>query len=77
MSFKPENLVARSVAGLTAEDATCFAEILARLKEVTNTNSDAELSVTLSLKPTAVSTARGRGGIPPAFFNLRNKMVNC
>jgi phage repressor protein C with HTH and peptisase S24 domain len=73
MESKPENLLARSVAGLTTEDASCFGDILARLKEATSTNSDAELSLILGLKSSAVSTAKGRGIIPPAWIiNIAN-----
>jgi len=60
--------VAGQVAGLTVEDATSFDEIINRLKMSSGTNSDAELSVAMGLKSSAVSTARGRGTVPPSWI---------
>jgi len=71
-----EDQVAGSVAGLTAEDATVFEEIVTRLKEATNTKTDGELSLALGLKISAVSTARGRRVIPPAWVLNVSKSSN-
>jgi len=65
--------IASLVAGLTVEDANAFEVVLGRLKEATNTNSDAELALALGLQPSAISAARGRGVVPPAWIiNIAN-----
>lgn len=63
-----QNEVAPLVAGLIDKDATAADIILGRLKEAFNAKSDTALAKILGLKQSAMSSAKSRGQIPPAWL---------
>jgi hypothetical protein len=73
MKLRRGKEVAGLVAGLTVEHATCFEEILSRLKVASGVNSDADLALKIGLTRSSISTAKTRGMIPPSWIvNVSN-----
>lgn len=76
MSNSGKKAVVGLVVGLTLEDTTACTEILGRLKQISNTNSDTALARILGLKQSSISTAKTRGMIPSAWIINASSLFN-
>jgi len=72
--------IAGKVAGVTEKNERACNDIIARLKRISNTNSDTSLAKALGLKQSSISTAKARNMVPAAWIihaiNLYNVSVD-